>query len=965
MTEYKNFAIITETIFANMKNKKTFLILLNLLIVVGLFQPYFFWLADSTTEIKEETFINNETSEVSNTIQAGLMVGLAGCVNECSFIGQTKYIGGQLCTCGSNPYNSCLTWNCPSSSGGSSSGGSSSGGSSSGGSTFSCTNECSYVGQRRCHSSTHYQVCQSAGSCLAWSSPISCGTGYTCQSGQCIKSCSCTSWSSWQNLGCGLGPCSSDQMRQRRTRTCTPAGCATETEYRCISHSNCKDPDLSVYCSSHPNPADISQTVTFTAYPSGGTGHYSYSWSGACSCTSKSCQTSFSSSGTRTAYVQVTSGGQTRTASCSVTIKSEPVPPTPTGLSCSPVSTSRIDLSWNSVSTATGYNIYRCTGTSCTPTSLVRTQAGTSWSNTGLSSDTVYRYRVKAYNKAGDSPYSSIVTCKTKAPHDPDLSVYCAAHPNPSQVGETVTFTAYPSGGTGHYSYSWSGACSGYSKSCHNSFSSPSTRTAYVKVTSGSQTKTASCSVTIESEPVPPTPTGLSCSSVSTSRIDLSWNTVSTATGYKIYRCTGAYCSPTTRVRTQTGTSWSNTGLSSDTVYRYRVKAYNKAGDSPYSNIVTCKTRSKEDASGYLYCYTSSSNSITVSYGYTKGSNVSLFRGTTYLTTFPGASRSGTYTDHGLASAQSYAYYLRDGASPDAPIFAARICSTTGVPTVKNVKKCYSGDVWWFSPQGERLSMYKSCDDQNPCTIDGCEDGKCFNILKCDGSTCEIGSDAYCKYCDHCGDGICNCGEDFCSCPIDCPLPSTEKLAISSLIRNPATAEDGGWRKSIKAQPGDKLSFMIVVASTADDPVEQVKLINDLPEGISFLGNLRVNDVPSTGNIVTGVNLGTLASNESKAITFDAQVGEPQYFSVGSTFLKNISTIYYEHDKTLRDEIEIEVRKEAEGVAAVGTIFSQMVGVLGTIAFWLVILLLLFILIVLSFIAYYLRKQRQEKKTFA
>jgi hypothetical protein len=49
---------------------------------------------------------------------------------------------------------------------------------------------------------------------------------------KCVKTsgeCSCTSWS---NVGCGVSPCSANQMKQ--TRTCTPSGCSSE--------SNCLDP---------------------------------------------------------------------------------------------------------------------------------------------------------------------------------------------------------------------------------------------------------------------------------------------------------------------------------------------------------------------------------------------------------------------------------------------------------------------------------------------------------------------------------------------------------------------------------------------------------------------------------------------------------------------------------------------------------------------------------------------------
>jgi len=119
---------------------------------------------------------------------------------------------------------------------------------------------------------------------------------------------------------------------------------------------------------------------------------------------------------------------------------------------------------------------------------------------TGLTPCRTYYYRAVARNSAGTSRgtvYSFTTQC---AP----LQVTCTASPNPANVGQTVVFSANVSGGTGVYSYSWSGACSGFSSTCSRSFSFPGTYTATVTVTSGNQTQSASCSVTINQPVRPP-----------------------------------------------------------------------------------------------------------------------------------------------------------------------------------------------------------------------------------------------------------------------------------------------------------------------------------------------------------------------------------------------------------------------------------------------------------------------------
>jgi uncharacterized protein (TIGR02145 family) len=141
-------------------------------------------------------------------------------------------------------------------------------------------------------------------------------------------------------------------------------------------------------------------SITLTAPQSSGS--YSFSqWTGT-GCTSTN----------RTVTVSMTTS---RDCSAHYEVSSQPAAPaTPTGVSCSAVSTSQINVSWNSVSGATGYYVYRCAGSGCTPTSHVLTTSSNSWANTGLASGTTYGYRIRAYNSSGTSGYSSVASCTTQ-----------------------------------------------------------------------------------------------------------------------------------------------------------------------------------------------------------------------------------------------------------------------------------------------------------------------------------------------------------------------------------------------------------------------------------------------------------------------------------------------------------------------------------------------------------------------
>jgi len=91
----------------------------------------------------------------------------------------------------------------------------------------------------------------------------------------------------------------------------------------------------------------------------------------------------------------------------------------------------------------------------------------------------------------------------------------------------------------------------------------------------------------------PTVPGGLAATAVSSSQINLSWTDNSTdETGFKIESCQNAGCTNFAQIA-QVGTnttSFSNTGLSRNTRYRYRVRAFNTGGNSAYSNIAAART---------------------------------------------------------------------------------------------------------------------------------------------------------------------------------------------------------------------------------------------------------------------------------------------------------------------------------------------------------------------------------------
>ena len=183
-------------------------------------------------------------------------------------------------------------------------------------------------------------------------------------------------------------------------------------------------------------------------------------------------------------------------------------PNAPTGVTATNVGSSsspQIKISWNSVSNATSYKVYRSSSSSGTYSQLGSATSNTySYDNNPLSGYNYYK--VKAVNSAGESSYSSY---------------------------------------------------------------------AYYNNTGGGGGGTT----------VPNAPTGVTATNVGTSsspQIEISWNAVSNATSYKVYRSSSASGSYSLLGSTSSTYKYDNNPMSGYNYYK--VKAVNSAGESSYSS---------------------------------------------------------------------------------------------------------------------------------------------------------------------------------------------------------------------------------------------------------------------------------------------------------------------------------------------------------------------------------------------
>ncbi len=191
-------------------------------------------------------------------------------------------------------------------------------------------------------------------------------------------------------------------------------------------------------------------------------------------------------------------------------------PNTPSGLKAS-VSSSCIELTWNSVSNADYYNIYRCGEANGSYAYLTSTNSSY-YTDCNVISGVTYYYKVSAENNNGESSLSSYV------------------------YGKVTSSGGGGGGGDG-------GGGGGATK--------------------------------------PSAPTGLKATSQS-SYIELTWNSVSDAVKYYIYRSTSSSGSYSLLDESYT-TSYQDKVVSAGTTYYYKVSAVNYAGEGSKSSYAYCK----------------------------------------------------------------------------------------------------------------------------------------------------------------------------------------------------------------------------------------------------------------------------------------------------------------------------------------------------------------------------------------
>ena len=194
-------------------------------------------------------------------------------------------------------------------------------------------------------------------------------------------------------------------------------------------------------------------------------------------------------------------------------------PSAPAGLTAPTTTSSSISLTWTASTdnvAVTGYQILRAPGASGGTFAQVGTSTTTSFTNSGLTASTTFRYQVRAIDAAG----------------------------NVSAVSNTVTAATQSGGGDTQ---------------------------------------------------APTVPGNFRITSTTANSIALAWNASTdnvAVTGYQVFRAPGASGGTFAQVGTSTGTTFTDTGLTASTTYRYQVRATDAAGNlSGFTPVLPATTQ--------------------------------------------------------------------------------------------------------------------------------------------------------------------------------------------------------------------------------------------------------------------------------------------------------------------------------------------------------------------------------------
>lgn len=252
----------------------------------------------------------------------------------------------------------------------------------------------------------------------------------------------------------------------------------------------------------------------------------------------------------------------------------------------------QISGSWTPISGAITYDVQRSTSSNFSVSPVTTSTSSTSQVFSSLSYGTNYHFRVRAVGAAGPGDWSSSTSASTWS-----LTAPCNVAGTSNSITQ-VTFswcavnhaTSYNIqwNTTGNFSSSYNSTTSTTLSKALTGLTAGTTYYARIQAVNGSYTSPWSATASVIAGLAAPS---LTATAASTTSINLSWPTLSGATGYILERAEASnFPAGSTTSSTPSGNSTSATGLIPNKTYYFRLKGTIGSYQGPYSSTASALT---------------------------------------------------------------------------------------------------------------------------------------------------------------------------------------------------------------------------------------------------------------------------------------------------------------------------------------------------------------------------------------
>lgn len=280
------------------------------------------------------------------------------------------------------------------------------------------------------------------------------------------------------------------------------------------------------------------------------------------------------------------------------------LPTGPIVLSGTAVSGTQIDLSWSAANgTVTGYRIERSQNGGATWPTVYNVPSGMmlSYSDILVNATTSYTYRVYAYNQAGDSPASNVITVTTPGAPPAAPSDLAGVADSFSQATLTWTDNAADETGfvvertdaNGTIFFQIGSVGANVTTFVDNTLEPKMTYIYRVYAINGGGPSGYSNEALVVTPGEPPqAPSRLAVRRITQTSVGLRWtDNANNEEGFSIERSLDGVTFEVVGTVGVNVVSYTDTGLTASTTYHYRVQAFNADGASQYTEVVTVTTR--------------------------------------------------------------------------------------------------------------------------------------------------------------------------------------------------------------------------------------------------------------------------------------------------------------------------------------------------------------------------------------